>query len=210
MFTDFDRRLPGARAIHGQKADAERQDRAEALGQIFLAAVQPIHGQHEWHGPVSIFRQAQVADDFFSFEGNPHDLERWIPEARVCQESLDCFFVRALFAGRGGNRPASERIKPPRADVVGVRFHRVGFLQRLGFIHVAIGHSHKGRRPLVFIASMDGGEGFLDVAGIESDERIHSVLSAMDSLGLNLIERALGALLGEGDGAHRYRDSNND
>src|SRR5580658_186879 len=128
IFTDFDGTLPGARTIDGEEADAERQNRAEALGQIFLAAVQSIHGEHERHRPVRIFRQSQVADDFLALEWNFHNLERRIPEARVRQESLDGFFVGTLFAGGCGNGPASEGIEPPRADVVGIRLGRVGLL----------------------------------------------------------------------------------
>ena len=139
----------------------------------------------------------------FPSKGILHDLQRRIPEARVRQESLDRFFVGALLAGRGGDGPASKGIKPPGADVVGIRFRRVGFLQRLGFIHVAIGHSHKARGPLVFIASMDGGEGFLDVAGIEPDQRILSHFGAVNGFRLDLVNGALGALLREGRDAQR-------
>ena len=159
IFADFDRILAGTGAIHGKIADSEWQDRAETLSQVFFAAVQPIHCEHEWYRLARIFRQAQVADDFFSFEGNLHDFEWRIPKSRVGQESLDCLFVRTLLAGGSWDRPASEGIKPPRADVVGVRFRRIVFLQRLRLIHVAIGHSHKTRRPFVFVASVYRVEG---------------------------------------------------
>jgi hypothetical protein len=44
---------------------------------------------------------------------------------------------------------------------------------------------------------MDGVEGFLDVAGIKSDERVLSDFSTVDGFDLDLVDGALGALLGE-------------
>jgi len=44
---------------------------------------------------------------------------------------------------------------------------------------------------------VDGVESFLNVACIKSDERILSHFSAVDGLGLDLVDGALGVLLGE-------------
>jgi hypothetical protein len=42
---------------------------------------------------------------------------------------------------------------------------------------------------------MDGGEGFLDVAGIKSDERILAYFGAVDGFDFDLIDGSLRALL---------------
>ena len=202
IFTDFDWRLPCARAVHGEKSNAEGKNRREALRQIFLPAVQPVYSDHQRHWSIRILRQAQVADDFFPLERNLNDFEGRVPEACVGQKSLDRFLVRALFTGQMRDRPASEGIKPPGANVVGIRFRRVGFLERLGFIHVAISHpinaaahSSLSRVWMELKASFTSGR-------VESDERIHSVLGAMNGFGLDLVKRPIGALLGERRDTH--------
>src|ERR1700721_1746786 len=122
---------------------------AKTLGQVFLAAVESVHRQHEWYWAIYIFRQAQIADNLFSFEWNSHNLKRRIHESGMRAECLKSFFIRVLFAGRGRNWPGSKRIEPPSADVIGIGLRGIGFLERLGFVHVAFRREYEtwGRHP---------------------------------------------------------------
>jgi hypothetical protein len=115
---------PGAGTVDGEKSDAERKNRAEAFREIFFAAIESVDRNHQRHRALRILRQAQVADDLLALERNVHDFERRIEKLGVIEERFEGFLIRALLAGRRGNRPASERIKPPGADVIGVGFGR--------------------------------------------------------------------------------------
>src|ERR1700723_54475 len=77
----------------------------------------------------------------------------------------------------------------------GIGLRGIGFLERLSFVHVAIRYAHKTSRPLIFIASMNRGEGILNIVCIQSDERILAHLSPMHGFGLDLFNRALRVLL---------------
>ena len=54
---------------------------------------------------------------------------------------------------------------------------------------------------------MNGVESFLHIGWIESDERIHSVLGAMNGFRLDLVKSPLGALLRETTDAQREDQS---
>ena len=128
-FTHLDRILPGARTIDRKNSNSERQNRTEAFSQVFLAAIQAVHRDHQRDRSFRILRQAQVADDFLAFKRNVNDFQRWIVETRMCQKCLDGFFVGALLTRRRRNGPASEGVKSPRADVIGVRLGGIRLFQ---------------------------------------------------------------------------------
>ena len=137
-FADFDGSLSGARAVDGEISDAEGKNGAETFGEIFFAAIEAVDRDHQRHGAFGIFGQAQVADDLFAFKRNAHDFERRIEEFGVIEKGFKRFFVGALLAGRGRDRPASEGINAPGADVVGVGLGGIGFLEGFGFVEVAV------------------------------------------------------------------------
>src|SRR6202030_1445691 len=129
-----------------------------------------------------------ITNNFFSFKRNLHNLQRGIEETSVRQKSFDRLLIRALLARRSRNRPASKRIKPPGADVIGIRFRLIGLLQRLRLIHVTIGDSHKSRRPLVLIASMDGVKSLTNVAWVEPNQRILAHFGTADRFSSDFID----------------------
>src|SRR5258706_9023811 len=110
------------------------------------------------------------------------------------QECFKRFFIRSLLTRRRRNGPASERIKPPRPDVVRIRFRGIGFLQRLRLVEVAVRHVHEPRSPLIFVASVNAPESLRYIAGIKPDQRILPHLSAVNSLHPDLVDVALTAL----------------
>ena len=194
---DFDGCLAGARSIHGQKTNPVGQNCGEALRQIFLAAIKAIHRNDQWHGAFGILGKAQVTGDFGIFKRDVNYLEGRIPESGMSEKSFDRLGIRTLFSRRGWHRPASERIEPPGPDVVGIRFLGVALLQRLSFGHVAVSNPHEGGGPFIFIFCLDRLKCVTNIGGVEADERVHAVLGALDGLGLDLIQRAFSALLGE-------------
>ena len=96
-----------------------------------------------------------------------------------------------MLAGRGGDRPSSEGIEAPGADVVGIGFGGVGLFERLGLVEVTIGDAHESGGPLVFVGGVNALEGFLYVGGIETDQGILPDFGAMHSLGFHLVDGAL-------------------
>src|ERR1700689_3917784 len=97
----------------------------------------------------------------------------------------------------------SEGIKRPGADVIRVRFRGISFFDRLGFVHVAVDHSHEGGGPVTLIARYAAVECLLYVAGIESDERVLAHLGPVDSFRSDLVDRSFGMLLGKARDAER-------
>jgi hypothetical protein len=54
---------------------------------------------------------------------------------------------------------------------------------------------------------VDGLQRFADIAGIEPNQRVLAYLGAADCFGFDLVDGALGALLGEGWDAQRDEES---
>ncbi len=108
--------------------------------------------------------------------------------------------------GGGGDRPASEGIETPGADEILVGLGGTAGEQGVPFRHVAIGDNAESGGPLVVVGGVDVREGFADVGGVETDERVHAVFSALDGLGFDFVEGALFLLLlSEGSGRHREK-----
>src|SRR5215469_17624226 len=110
VFRYFDRRLTGARAVHGEETYSEGQNGREAFRKIFLSAVEPVNCDHHRHCTRRVFRQPHITNDLFAFERNPYDFERWIQKPSMCAKCLQSFFVRAFFPRRSRNWPAPKRI----------------------------------------------------------------------------------------------------
>ena len=77
-FAYLDRSLPGARSVDSEITDAEGKDRSETFGEIFFAAVEAVNGDHQRHRSFGVFRQAQIADDFFALKRNANHFKRRI------------------------------------------------------------------------------------------------------------------------------------
>jgi hypothetical protein len=118
---------------------------------------------------LAFFRQSQIADDFFAFERNVHHFQRRIEELGVIEKRLDRFFIRVLLAGRRRNRPASEGIEAPGANVVGIGLGWVRFLQRLRFAEIPVRDAHKAGSPFVFVGGVNAFKGRFHVGWVEAD-----------------------------------------
>ncbi len=192
---DLDGRLSRAGAVDCEVSNAEGKNRAEAFGEIFFAAIEAVDRDDQRDCAFGIFRQTQVSNDLFAFEGNSYNFERGIEKLRMRQECFEGLFIRALLARRRGNGPSSKRINAPGANVVGIGLARISLFQRLRLIEGAIAHAHESCRPLVFVGGMDALEGLLDVGGIKPDQRILANFGTMNGLGLDLIDGAFAAFL---------------
>src|ERR1700722_2359465 len=110
------------------------------------------------------------------------------------QKRFERLLVGALLARRRRNRPAAERINPPCPDVVSIGLGRIGFLERLGLVEIAVGHVHETSGPFVFVGGVNTLERLGYVAGIKPDQGILPHLSPPNGFDTNLIDGALAPL----------------
>ena len=189
-FGAFDGSLTRSRSVDREIADAEGQNRSKTLGQIFFAAVEAIHRNHQRHWTFCVLWQSQVADDLLAFEWNVHHFERRIVKLGVREESLRSPFHCERYSLPGeagiGQRPKGIDVARPECSPRSPWSDR-NSLEGLGFIKVAIGDADKACRPLILVRSIDGFEGCLDIAGIEADQRILPDLGAVNSFRLDFI-----------------------
>ena len=71
--------------------------------------------------------------------------------------------------------------------------------------HVAVGDGTEGGGPFVVIGSLDGGEGFADVGGVEADKRIHAVFGALESFSFDFVEGAFFLFLRESKASGHHK-----
>src|SRR5665213_188284 len=107
------------------------------------------------------------------------------------QERLESLSVGDLLLRRRLCWPASNGVKTPGTNEIGLCLFGIGLLKSIGFRQVGVGCGHKSPSPLVLIARLNMFKSCAHIVAIKTYERIASHLSAVNSLNLDFVQRSL-------------------
>src|SRR5581483_11717429 len=181
---DQDRRLPGARHVDGEDADARIEVSIGACDDFLLARVEAVDAEDERHRPRGA-RDAQVGDDLAALERDVHRLDRRRERFRVRLKGIERARIVLLLCRREPlARPARDVEDVPGVEVIAARV-------------VALTDAAPRRYPVVRVERVQARHRFARIVRLDAGERNDVALGAAHRFLFQLFERARSRALRE-------------
>ena len=191
---DEDRRLPGARHVDREHADARVEIAVGSRDHFLLARIEPVYAEDQRHRSRRAW-QPQVRDDLLAVERNAHRLDRRIERFPVRLERVERARVGLVLAsGEPLAWPASDVEDLPCVEVVAPR-------------EVALADATPRRRPVVRLEALQARHRFASILGLDAGKRIQVALGAPQRFLLELFQGARPPALRERGKRQRERDN---